>query len=67
MSYLYCPSEALDVTTGQCSDPHWVDLPSSGLPPLTTAEGFQIAGAIVGAWAIGYIGRLIRHAMRGHL
>jgi hypothetical protein len=67
MPYLYCPSEAIDQSTGQCSDPHWIEGTPGGLPPLTGAEGAQIAGAIVGCWALGYVGRLIRYAMRGRI
>lgn len=66
MPVLYCPAEAVDAVTGQCSDPHWIEQPSSGLPPLTAGEGLQIAGAIAGCWALGYIGRLIRYALRGY-
>lgn len=66
MAWLYCPAEAIDAVTGQCSAPQWIDFPSL-LPPLTVEEGFQIAGAIAGAWALGYTGRLIRYALRGRI
>jgi len=64
MSYLYCPDEAIDQSTGQCTDPHWVQVPG-GLPPLSATQGAAIAAAIATAWALGYCGRLIRNAMRG--
>lgn len=64
MAWLYCPQEAIDTVTGACSAPQWVEFPSL-LPPLTVEQGFQISAAIGAAWALGYIGRLIRYAMRG--
>lgn len=66
MSYLYCDAAAVDATTGQCSDPHWVDAPAGGLPPLTAGEGAQIAFAIVGCWALGLCGRLLFRTLRGY-
>lgn len=67
MSYLYCPAEAIDAVTGQCSDPHWVDSPGGAFPPLTAGEGVQIGFAIVGCWALGLCGRLLFKTMRGYL
>lgn len=64
MAWLYCPPGALDAASGHCSDPHWVDQMPGGMPPLSAAEGAQIAWAIVGVWALGYIGRLIKNAIR---
>lgn len=66
MPYLYCPSEAIDQSTGQCSDPHWVES-AGGLPPLSAQQGAAIAGAIATVWALGYVGRLIRYALRGRI
>lgn len=67
MPWMYCPSESLDTSTGQCSDPHWVQDSPGGLPPLTGEQGAQIAASIVGAWALGYVGRLIVKAMKGRI
>lgn len=64
MAWLYCPDESIDTTTGQCSDPHWVQQFPGGFPPLSGAEGAQIAGAILSAWALGYVARLINRSLR---
>lgn len=66
MPWLYCPPEAIDAVTQQCSAPQWIDLPAL-LPPLSVEDGLKISAAIAGIWAIGYTGRLFRYALRGHL
>jgi hypothetical protein len=64
MPWLYCPDEALNTSTGECSDPHWIQQSPLGLPPLTGTEGSQIAFAIVGAWSLGYAAWLSTRAIR---
>lgn len=66
MSYLYCDVADVDTSTGQCSNPHWVDSPTAGLPPLSAGEGVQIGFAIVGCWALGLVGRLLFKTLRGY-
>jgi hypothetical protein len=64
MAWLYCPPESLDASTGTCSRPVWVDQMPGGLPPLSGAQGAQIAWAVVGVWTLGLIGRFIIKAIR---
>lgn len=66
MPWLYCPAESVDAITGQCSAPQWIDFPAL-LPPLSVEEGLKVCAAVGGAWALGYVGRLIRYAMRGYV
>lgn len=68
MSYQYCPDANVDPSTGQCTvTPVWVPGTPGGLPPLTGAEGAEISAAILGCWCIGYVGRLIRYALKGRI
>ncbi len=64
MAWLYCPPEAIDAATQQCSAPQWIEFPAL-LPPLSVEEGLQISAAVAGCWALGYSWRLIRMALRG--
>ena len=47
---------------GTCTVPIWVEKPEQVLPPLTLAEGTQVALAIVGVWTLGLCFRLYRRA-----
>ncbi|WP_156117175.1 hypothetical protein [Xanthomonas sacchari] len=42
---------------GVCTVPVWIEKPQPVLPPLTLAEGTQIAFAIAGCWALGLVYR----------
>lgn len=65
MPWLYCDPAAVDAVTGQCSAPQWIDFPAL-LPPLSVDDGLKISAAVGGIWALGYLGRLIRYALRGY-
>jgi len=56
-----CAAEniALD---GTCTVPIWVEKPEQVLPPLSLAEGTQVALAIVLCWTVGLCFRLYRRA-----
>ena len=65
MSQTYvCPDANYDSTTGACSAGVWVDSSSlSPLPPLSSADAFQIGFAVVCAWVAGAMWRWIGQAM----
>lgn len=50
---LYCRAADYDAATATCLAPFYGPAPHL-LPPLSAAEGFQLAVVIVGAWAIGF-------------
>lgn len=51
---VYCKAVDFDALTGQCAAPFFG--PTQGwLPNLSAAEGIEISGAILGAWAIGFV------------
>jgi len=52
-----CAAENL-TGEGVCTVPIWVEKPEQVLPPLTLAEGSQIAFAIVGCWTVGLLLRM---------
>jgi hypothetical protein len=54
-----CAEQDFNVSTGTCSHPVWAVQPSL-LPPLSIADGLQLAGAIAGLWVIGFIIRTVR-------
>lgn len=47
---------------GVCTVPVWIEKPTPVLPPLTLAEGTQVAFAIVGVWTVGLVVRLYARA-----
>lgn len=47
---------------GVCTSPVWTVNPEPVLPPLTLAEGTQIAFAIAGVWTVGLVVRLYARA-----
>lgn len=51
---VYCRVADYNAATGQCAAPFFGPPPSSVLPPLSAAEGFQLATVIVGIWAVGF-------------
>jgi len=55
--FLACNAEDFVVETGECLAPYYA-LPPSFLPHLSYAEGFAIAGAIGGLWALGGVARI---------
>ncbi len=56
-----CAVENID-GAGVCTVPIWVEKPEQVLPPLSLADGTQIAFAIVGVWTLGLCFRLYRRA-----
>ena len=52
-----CLPEHID-GQGVCTQPVWIEKPEPVLPPLTLAEGTQVAFAIAGCWAVGLVARL---------
>lgn len=60
---LVCTAENITVE-GTCSVPVWVEKPTPVMPPLTLAEGTQVAFAIVGVWTLGLCFRLYTRAAR---
>lgn len=51
---VYCKASDYDATTGQCAAPFYG--PHEGLlPNLSATDGIEISGAIIGAWAIGFM------------
>jgi hypothetical protein len=45
-------------TDGVCTVPVWIEQPQPVLPPLTLAEGTQVALAIIGCWTTGLVAGL---------
>ena len=58
-----CQDADFDATSATCSAPQWVEY-AGGLPPLSAVDGMQISMAIVGCWAIGFIVKAIRAALK---
>lgn len=56
---LRCAEADYDAQTGQCAAPVWED-DAGLLPPLSGAEGLQIAAAIGAVWALGFGVRQLR-------
>ena len=60
-----CPPDQFDAATQTCAGPVWVEY-AGGLPPLSATDGTEIAGAIVGVWALAWVVRqLVRVIRRG--
>lgn len=49
---------------GVCTVPVWIEKPQPVLPPLTLAEGTQVAFAIAGCWALGVVFRQFARVSR---
>lgn len=52
MYYATCQEQHYDPNAGTCAQVVWSEQASSLLPPMTTIEGLQIAGAISAVLAI---------------
>lgn len=64
---LACDQVDYNPTTGECAAPYFTDIhlsASSALPPLTVAEGFAIAGAILLVWGVAYAFRAVIRALQ---
>jgi hypothetical protein len=51
-------------TDGVCAVPVWIESPQPVLPPLTLAEGTQVAFAIAACWALGVVFRQFARVSR---
>jgi hypothetical protein len=56
---LRCDEGDFDPATGQCAAPYW-ETDSGPLPPLSGAEGMQIAAAVASVWFLGFIVKQLR-------
>ncbi len=55
--FLACDAADFVPATGECLAPYYT-LPPSFLPYLSYSDGFAIAGAIGGIWALGVVARI---------
>lgn len=51
---------------GVCTVPVWVEKPTQAFPPLTLAEGTQVAFSIVACWTVGLCFKLYVKSARGY-
>lgn len=56
---LTCPEGSYDEQTATCAAPVWTEQGETVLPALTTAEGHQIALAIMAVWAVAWVLKII--------
>lgn len=64
--YQACDLDNYNSATGECSAPYFTTVsPSSSsvLPPLTVAEGYAIAGAILLVWGVGFAFKAVKQAL----
>lgn len=59
MITLTCSPIDFDYTTGECSNPVWVDAPGL-LPSLSVGDAFLLGSAVVAVWSLGFGFKLIR-------
>ncbi|WP_321824521.1 hypothetical protein [Xanthomonas citri] len=51
-------------SAGMCTASVWIEKPEPVLPPLTLAEGTQVALAIASCWALGAVFRQYARASK---
>jgi len=62
--YVQSCSAANITVEGVCTVPVWIEKPQPVLPPLTLAEGTQVAFAIASCWAAGVVYRQFARVSR---